>query len=133
MLEERMANNENGGDRYSHTRWLRERLRDARKEQGLTALEVDRRIVAALKEERKPNPQRIYHWENLAAHPSIAAYAAWSRALGFRLVVQLVDAGSEARSVLVRSDDAARVALLLDAAPPEKREAIARMVETLLG
>lgn len=120
------------GERYSHSRWLRERLAQARQDQGRTALEVDADVTARLDEAREPTSQRIYSWEKFGAHPRIDQYAAWARALGFRLDCQLVPVESSARSVILTSDEAAAAAQLLDAAPEAKRRVILAMVQALL-
>lgn len=82
------------------SKMLRTRLRAKRLELGLTQQEVVDRI-ASITGERAPNRSALDHWEHFRRHPPISTYAAWARALGLRLVVELDDATSERVPVLV--------------------------------
>ena len=74
----------------------------------------------------------IYNWEKFERHPGIDAYAAWARVLGMQLHVDLEDATRGRRLMPVSSREAAEVLLAMEAASPEKREAIRNMVIALL-
>lgn len=120
-------------DDYDHAHWLRQELRRARDAQGKTALQVDAMVAAKLGETRnsKHPEQRIYHWE-AGQDVKVSQLEAWAAVLGFRLEIQLVDAASPARPMLVRSDEAAQVAAMLDTASESDRafafEAVRRIL-----
>ncbi len=111
-------------------------LRQARDEAGLSAREVGERIAARLRESGDEDatpvsPSTIYAWEQFERHPSIANFAAWARVLGYRLIVELDGADSGRRPVLVRTEEAAEVARLVDLLPAEKRRAVLAVVKSM--
>lgn len=103
----------------SHSRDLRRILRDARERLKLSAEGLGERIAAELErydaeDPAPPHPNTVYAWEKFRRHPNIDRFAAWARALGYRLVVELVEVGSAARAIMVRTDEAAEAARRID-------------------
>lgn len=97
-----------------HTRALRDRLRRARKDLGLTQQQVADRICARLGIE-KLTGAAVSEWERVNRQPAIDVMAAWARSVGLRLVVELDGAESARIPVLLnpRSADLARAIDLL--------------------
>ena len=125
-----------GQQSTGHARGLRLILREARLKKGLSAREVCEQIAAELQrlgdtEATPPSSTALYYWEAFERHPSIANFAAWARVLGFRLVVELVEANSERAAVLVRTDEAAEVARRVDRLPEVRRKAIVEVIRAM--
>lgn len=77
-----------------HAIWLRRVLTAARKTRGWSlqraATEIAREMGKA-----SMSKQALQQWESFETHPSVAAYAAWARAMGLKLDVDLVDPKDE--------------------------------------
>lgn len=115
-----------------HSRRLRLLLKERRLERGLSAQEVADRVAEELGK-TSLSSTAIYNWERFERHPGVDAYAAWARVLGMRLHVDLEDARRGRRLMPVSSPEAAEVLLAMEAATPEKREAIRNLVVALLA
>jgi transcriptional regulator with XRE-family HTH domain len=113
-----------------HSRAIRARLRAARIEQGLSLQTVADRIAEILGRESL-TAAAVSSWETFARHPPIDMMAAWARAVGMRLIVDLDSADSPRTPVLLRPEtvDMARA---LDEAPGNYRE-IVRSILVNLG
>ena len=109
MVECRMAPKETSG----HTRRLRDVLTAERKARGWSTQRVADEIAADLSLS-KMSGETVRLWETLASQPPIDRFAAWARVLGFRLIVDLDRSDAQRRPVLVRTDEAAEVARLVD-------------------
>ena len=115
-----------------HSRHLRHVLRDRRKDLRLSAREVAERASDRLGD-GAISTQSIYDWEAFRRHPAIDRYAAWARALGYRLVVDLDDAAEGRHPILVRHEESASAAKTLDAIDdPAKRRAVLATLKALL-
>jgi transcriptional regulator with XRE-family HTH domain len=115
-------------ERTGYTRMLRERLRAARIARGMTqkdvAVEVQRRTG------RTCGDTTISNWETMARNPLVDEFAAWARAVGMRLVVDLEPEGSQRIPVML-DRDSAELAKAIDQLPPEKRAAVQAIVDQL--
>lgn len=113
------------------SRRIRERLRLAREAQDLTLEDVADRVAARLGVESW-SPGSISHYELFRRHPKIDVMAAWARAVGLRLIVDLDTADGERVPVLL-SRRTAPIARALEAADPKDFETIRLMVERIIG
>lgn len=75
--------------------------------------------------------QAIHKWEHFKTHPGIDQFAAWARALGLRLLVDLVREDEEGVNVFLPRE-VARVARLLTILSPEDLARVADLVHRLL-
>ncbi len=115
MLDERMKIASTG-----HSRHLRNVLRAARADLGLSAQQVADRIARAMGKEK------------FSGHPPIDVFAFWARSVGYRLVVELDKLGNERQPVLLRHEEVAEIARALDEASPEVRAAVATIVRQMI-
>lgn len=117
-----------GTEVSGQSRHLRQILRAARDEAGLTQQQVADRISSRLNLDRPLTGAAVSAWEGFTRHPPINVMAAWARVLGRRLVVQLDDAAGDRVAVLVRpsSSDLVR---MIDLLGDEDR----RLIEGMVG
>lgn len=122
-----------------HSQRLRSVLRTARKEQGIKAVEVCRRIGVILTEYARvrdpsafdvdpPHTNTLYSWERFDRHPGIDSMAAWARALGYRLLVDLDDATHPRHHVLLDHAESVQLARIVDALPSDERAALLKLL-----
>jgi hypothetical protein len=114
-----------------HSRHLRNVLALARQEQQLSAQQVADRMARALGKD-KLSGQSVLYYEGFQRHPPIDVFAAWARAVGYRLIVDLDKLGNERAQVLIRHDEVAEIARALDEAPAELRAAVALIVRQMI-
>jgi transcriptional regulator with XRE-family HTH domain len=105
-----------------HSRQIRERLRAAREREGLTLEQVADRIAEYLGMDSF-SAGSVSHYEQFRRHPPIDVMAAWCRAVGMVLRVDVDDAASERLQVLLRPE-VARLARAMEAVQPEDLAAI---------
>lgn len=74
-----------------HIKILHTFLTRARKRKGITSQQLADLMTEDSGREKPYSRQTVYNWEHFRAHPSIDVYASWARALGFRLVVDVVE------------------------------------------
>jgi transcriptional regulator with XRE-family HTH domain len=93
-----------------HSRQLRLRLRAARKRLNLSHEEVAERVAKTLEIDSRTGAS-ISHYEQFRRHPRIDVMAAWARAVGLRLIVDLDDARGKRIPVMLhpRTAELARV------------------------
>lgn len=112
-----------------HALWLRGLLRAERERRGWSLSQCARAVA---REMGKANltKQSFTRWESFESQPRIDQFAAWARALGFRLEVDLVPA--DAPGVLVRVPaDVAAAARELAVLPVEVRGPIIALIAGL--
>jgi hypothetical protein len=126
VLDERMKIASTG-----HSRHLRNVLRAARADLGLSAQQVADRIARAMGKE-KFSGQSVLYYEAFQRHPPIDVFAFWARSVGYRLVVELDKLGNERQPVLLRHEEVAEIARALDEASPEVRAAVATIVRQMI-
>ena len=92
-----------------HSRQLRRRLRAARLERGLTLQHVAD-FIAKAEGLKSLTDAAVSQWESFKRHPPVNLMAAWARAVGLRLIVDLDDRSGERVPVLLhpRTADLAR-------------------------
>ena len=119
-----------GAPPYStgHSRHMRAILADARRRLGLSAQDVADRIAALMLKDSFTG-QSVRQYERFERHPPIDVYAAWARAVGYILKIDLDPIDSGRSMVLIHSPDAATLARELDAAPPEVVQAVSALFE----
>lgn len=114
-----------------HSRALRSRLRAARERLGLSGDAVARRIQTIIGDDEPVHRGTISNWETFKRHPRIDVFAAWARAVGLRLIVDL-DAADGKRIPVLLDPETAEVARELDLLTPEDRKIIAATVRRML-
>lgn len=119
-----------GERRFSYSRNLRTRLKAERELQGLTQREVAARISQTLGLAGLTGTA-LGQYERFERHPGIDVYAAWCRALGFRLKVAFDHANSGRLQILV-SEEISDAVMMLEHAPAKKRAAVVQMIKSLL-
>lgn len=116
------------GRKTGHSPEIRRVLRAARERDGLSARELSERIGAILREQdpnaRDPHMNTIYNWERSERDPGVDALELWALALGYRLVVALVDAETKRDPILLSTDEGAKVGRIVDQMPPRQRAAM---------
>lgn len=137
-----------------HTEALRIQLAEARRKQGLTHDQVAERLVDELTKRREVlqlrqlevakaialdagddapvKGTRVSNWETMERQPKIDEFAAWARAVGMRLVVELVPADSPQRAVMLHPD-VAEVAKELDRMERGKLPDVAAIMDRILA
>lgn len=121
-----------------YSRQLRERLRARREKLGMTLEQVADRTAEILNQmtpdakEVSLTAGAISHYEQFRRHPRVDAMAAWARAVGMRLVVDLEDADSDRVNVPL-SPRAARVARMIDALKEKDLGLVEATVRRYLG
>ena len=100
-----------------HSRQLRLRLRAARKRLNLSHDDVAERVANTLGLDAKTGGS-ISHYEQFRRHPRIDVMAAWARAVGLRLIVDLDDADGKRIPVMLHARTA-ELARVLDNASDE--------------
>jgi transcriptional regulator with XRE-family HTH domain len=121
-----------------HSKQLRERLRDRREKLGLTLEQVAEQtgsILSALNPDEKETTLTagsISHYELFRRHPRVDTMAAWARAVGMRLVVDLEHADSDRVNVPL-SPRAARIARMLEGLKPRDLDRVEDTVRRYLG
>lgn len=138
----------------THTEGLRIRLAEARRKLGLQPDQIAERIAHELARRRdefglkhgevsamiaddagaeRTNERgtQIQNWEKMRREPRIDEFAAWARALGMRLVVELEPAESPRRALMVPPESIELCATAAQLAP-EKVPAATAIVERLL-
>ena len=118
-------------NRTGHTEMLRRRLRARREELKLSQQDVADRIAAALGEPHRAATS-VTNYEAMTRQPKINVFAAWARAVGLRLVVDLDDAESTRVPVLVQPDRA-ELAKALDVLDESDLAIVRGVIERLLG
>jgi transcriptional regulator with XRE-family HTH domain len=106
-----------------HSRALRERLIKAREARNLTQPDVVREIARIIDDGRTWTPAALSAWENFNRHPPVDVMAAWARAVGLRLVVDLDESGGRRIPVLLQPDTA-ELARAIDAMTDDERKAL---------
>jgi transcriptional regulator with XRE-family HTH domain len=114
-----------------HSRHLRNVLRAARLEQGMSAQDVADRI-AGLLGKPKYSGQSVLYYEGFQRHPPVDVFAAWARAVGYRLIVDVDKLGNERAQVLLRHPEVIEIAKALDDAPEDVRGAVATIVRNMI-
>lgn len=117
-------------ERTGQSRHLRQILRAAREAQGLTQQQVADRVTESLGLERRLTAAAISEWERFTRHPPINLFAAWSRCLGRRLVVQIDEATGDRVAVMLHPDTA-DLARMIDLLGEEDRRLIQQMVSRM--
>lgn len=116
------------------TRMIRRRLKAARKALGLTQQQVAERMVA--------DPQwggatlgatAISNWELLERNPEVDAMAAWARAVGRRLVVELDDQAAGDRVAVLLPPEVVECAKAITALEQEDLNVVEDLVALLVG
>jgi transcriptional regulator with XRE-family HTH domain len=116
-------------ERTGYTRMLRERLRAARVARGLTQKEVAADVAKRIGE--TVGHSTISNWETMFRQPRIDEFAAWARAVGMRLVVDLEPSDSPRIPVML-DRDTAELAKAIDRLPAEQRQAVSAIVEQFI-
>lgn len=83
-----MSDSESTQERTGHTRRLRAVLKNARERQGLSQQDVADEI-ARIVGKGSHTRSAISAYESFNRHPPINVFAAWARAVGMRLIVDL--------------------------------------------
>jgi transcriptional regulator with XRE-family HTH domain len=106
---------------------LRQRLRLRREHLGITQQAAADMIAkeAGLDGMTKAT---LSKWETFQSHPRVDMFAAWARALGLRLYVDLRNPDDGRQHILV-SEEVGRLASLLEDMAPEDRAALTRIIE----
>lgn len=97
---------------------LRRQLRQRREDLGMSQADVGEAIGREI-DESPPTKQAISNWERFVDQPRIDAFAAWARAVGLRLHVQLYDPAVERVAVRVPPQAEALCAVMTDLRPEE--------------
>lgn len=115
-----------------HSRALRERLKEARREKGWTLQECADRVARELGKD-KLSAQAVKFWEDFERHPPVDVFAAWCRAVGLRLVVEIVEPEEGRQPVLLHkeTEELARKADQMAAKDRRVLERLAELVEDL--
>lgn len=113
-----------------HTRQLRKRLREARESLDLSLEDVAEMIRVGLNKDAF-SPSSVSHYEHFRRHPPVDVMAMWARSVGKRLVVDIVDADSDRKQVLLRPR-VARLAMALDLANDAQIAAIEAVIAQML-
>lgn len=92
---------------------FRARLRAARERQGLTLEQVADEIAVQLGLSRF-SASAVSHYEQFRRHPPVDVFAAWCRAVGMRLTMELDEINSDRVQVLLRPE-VARLARAMEA------------------
>ena len=112
-----------------HALWLRGVLKAERIRRGWS-LQETADAVAKEMGRRSLSKQALQDWEEFETQPKIDAFAAWARALGLRLEVDLVTPGDGWVSVRV-PEDLATTSRQLAALPPADRQVVMDMIARL--
>ena len=115
-----------------HSRALRAKLRAARLALGLTQQDVADRIASVMGMQKPLADSTVSAWEKFERHPSVDVFAAWSRVLGLRLIVD-IDAADSGRVPVLLQQRTVEVARALDAAGDADFRLIVGMVSRILG
>ncbi len=109
---------------------LVQELTARRAEMGLDQRDVVRSLLEEEGDDADPRARatRISNWETMARQPRIDEFAAWARAVGMRLVVNLEPVESQRRAVMVEPDRA-DLAASLNRLDPRKLADAERIVE----
>lgn len=113
-----------------HSRHIRNVLRAAREDAGLTQQQVADRITIRLQLERPLTGAAVSEWERFSRHPAINVMASWCRVLGRRLIVQLDDTAGDRVAVMVHPVSADLVRTI-DALGESDRKLIEGMVSRM--
>ena len=123
------------GRKTGHSPEIRSILKAARRRDGLSARELCSRIGAIMRESdpdaADPHQNTIYNWESLERDPGMAALELWALALGYRLVVGLVDANQLRDPVQLSTDEGAQVGRIVDRMPPRQRAAMLALAHSM--
>ena len=114
-----------------HTLNLRKRMKAAREDRGLSQEDVALRIAKRLGKGRH-DKSNIGKYEQNKRQPPIDVMAAWARAVGFKLHVDLAPQDGE-RVFTLLSKDMAHLAREIDSAEPEVRALILATAHRMLG
>lgn len=116
-------------ERTGHTEMLRERLKAARLDKGMKQQDVADRVARRLGLDSLRDTT-ISNWETMTREPRIDEFAAWARAVGMRLVVDLDDGGSTRMGILVERRHA-ELLKAIDRLPIEHIELLETLVQEL--
>ena len=114
---------------FSYSRHLRKIIRVARIDRGMSLQDVAD-AIAEITGEEPLSRQTIHHYEMFKRHPRIDMMAAWARAVGLRLIVEVVGLEDERIAALIRPRTA-RVAYLLDLLSDEDLETVEAIARRL--
>lgn len=112
-----------------HALWLRSVLKAERLRRGWS-LQQTADLIAKEMGRAKLSKQALQDWEEFVTQPKIDAFAAWARALGLRLEVDLVIPADGWVSVRV-PEEVAHSSRALSALPPADRQVILDMITRL--
>lgn len=112
-----------------HTQQLRAKLRAARQHLGLTLEAVADRISEYTGE--SCSASSASHYEQFRRHPPIDVMAAHARAVGLRLLVDLVPETADMVAVPLRTRTA-KIARALDALPDADFDLVQKMIARML-
>jgi transcriptional regulator with XRE-family HTH domain len=112
-----------------HARWLRSVLKAERIRRGWS-LQETADVVAREWGRDKLSKQSLQDWEEFKTQPKIDAFAAWARALGLRLEVDLVQSADPSVAIRVPIE-LADVCRTLSVLPPADRQVIIDMITRL--
>lgn len=103
-----------------HALWLRAQLIGARKARRWSLARAAKAIARELGKETM-SKQALQQWEAFETHPRIDQFAAWARALGLRLDVDLIDPEDERVEVRI-PPDMLEIVRRLEVLDPSDRE-----------
>jgi transcriptional regulator with XRE-family HTH domain len=129
-------------EKSGHSRRLRLQLRAAREQAGLSLEDTAQligdwrqRLAQELDEDitdlSGPAASTISMWERFVNHPNIVDFAAWARVLGYRLRIELDDAGNPRQMVLLATIEAVEIARTVDMMPEVQRMAVLTMIRAM--